>query len=139
MATIRTAIQIYDGMTRPLQSMHRAMNILINGFETMQRTSGNAIDTSAIQEAREELARAGATFDEIEQNIRNADERQRNFNRSVRDGSSAADTLWSKLKGVAATVGGLAAVKNIVGVSDTLTSTNARLNLLVDDGGSLAT
>lgn len=139
MATIRTAIQIYDGMTGPLQSMHRAMNILINGFETMQRTSGNAIDTSAIQEAREELARAGATFDEIEQNIRNADERQRNFNRSVRDGSSAADTLWSKLKGVAATVGGLAAVKNIVGVSDTLTSTNARLNLLVDDGGSLAT
>lgn len=139
MATIRTAIQIYDGMTGPLQSMHRAMNILINGFETMQRTSGNAIDTSAIVEAREELARAGATFDEIEQNIRNADERQRNFNRSVRDGSSAADTLWSKLKGVAATVGGLAAVKNIVGVSDTLTSTNARLNLLVDDGGSLAT
>lgn len=139
MATIRTAIQIYDGMTGPLQSMHRAMNILINGFETMQRTSGNAIDTSAIVEAREELARAGATFDEIEQNIRNADERQRNFNRSVRDGSSAADNLWSKLKGVAATVGGLAAVKNIVGVSDTLTSTNARLNLLVDDGGSLAT
>lgn len=138
MATIRTAIQIYDGMTGPLQSMHRAMNILINGFETMQRTSGNAIDTSAIQEAREELARAGAVFDEIEQNIRNADERQRGFNRSVRDGSSAADTLWSKLKGIAITVGGLSAIKNVIGISDTLTSTNARLNLLVDDGGSLA-
>ena len=138
MATIRTAIQIYDGMTGPLQSMHRAMNILINGFETMQRTSGNAIDTSAIQEAREELARAGAAFDEIEQNIRNADERQRGFNRSVRDGSSAADTLWNKLKGIAITVGGLSAIKNVIGISDTLTSTNARLNLLVDDGGSLA-
>ena len=138
MATIRTAIQIYDGMTGPLQSMHRAMNILINGFETMQRTSGNAIDTSAIQEAREELARAGAVFDEIEQNISRADDQQRRFNRSVRDGSSAADTLWNKLKGIAITVGGLSAIKNVVGISDTLTSTNARLNLLVDDGGSLA-
>ena len=138
MATIRTAIQIYDGMTGPLQSMHRAMNILINGFETMQRTSGNAIDTSAIQEAREELARAGAAFDEIEQNISRADDQQRRFNRSVRDGSSAADNLWNKLKGIAITVGGLSAIKNVVGISDTLTSTNARLNLLVDDGGSLA-
>lgn len=138
MATIRTAIRIYDGMTGPLQSMHRAMNILINGFETMQRTSGNAIDTSAIQEAREELARAGAAFDEIEQNISRADDQQRRFNRSVRDGSSAADNLWNKLKGIAITVGGLSAIKNVVGISDTLTSTNARLNLLVDDGGSLA-
>lgn len=138
MATIRTAIQIYDGMTGPLQSMHRAMNILINGFETMQRTSGNAIDTSAIQEAREELARAGAAFDEIEQNISRADDQQRRFNRSVRDGSSAADTLWNKLKGIAITVGGLSAIKNVIGISDTLTSTNARLNLLVDDDGSLA-
>ena len=137
MATIRTAIQIYDGMTAPLQSMHRAMNILINGFETIQHTSGNAIDTSAIQDAREELARAGAAFDEIEQNIRRADDQQRQFNRSVRDGSSAADTLWGKLKGIAITVGGLAAIKNIIGISDTLTSTNARLNLLVDDGGSV--
>ena len=138
MANIRTAIQIYDGMTGPLQSMHRAMNILINGFETMQRTSGNAIDTSAIQEAREELARAGAVFDEIEQNISRADDQQRRFNRSVRDGSSAADNLWNKLKSIAITVGGLSAIKNVVGISDTLTSTNARLNLLVDDGGSLA-
>lgn len=138
MATIRTAIRIYDGMTGPLQSMHRAMNILINGFETMQRTSGNAIDTSAIQEAREELARAGAAFDEIEQNISRADDQQRRFNRSVRDGSSAADTLWNKLKGIVITVGGLSAIKNVIGISDTLTSTNARLNLLVDDGGSLA-
>ena len=62
MATIRTAIQIYDGMTRPLQSMYRAMNIVLNSFEGMQRASGNSVDTSAIREAREELARAGAAF-----------------------------------------------------------------------------
>lgn len=53
MATIKTAIQIYDGMTRPLQAMHRATSILINSFESMQRVSSNAVDTSAIQDARE--------------------------------------------------------------------------------------
>lgn len=59
------------------------------------------------------------------------------FNRRIRDGTTAADGLWSKLKGIAATVGGLAAVKKILGVSDQLTSTNARLNnamINFDDG-----
>lgn len=138
LATIRTAIQIYDGMTRPLQSMHRATSILINSFESMQRVSGNAIDTSSIQEAREELARAGAAFDEIEQNIRDAGNQQDRFNRRIRDGTTAADGLWGKLKGIAATVGGLAAAKKIIGISDDLASTRARLNLIVDDGGSVS-
>lgn len=137
MATIRTALQVYDGMTRPLQSIHRATSILINSFEAMQRASGNSVDTSAIREAREELARAGAAFDEIEENIREAGNQQDRFNRRIRDGTTAADGLWGKLKGIAATVGGLAATKKILGLSDTLASTKARLNLIVDDGGSV--
>lgn len=124
-------------MTRPLQSMHRATSILINSFESMQRVSGNAIDTSSIQEAREELARAGTAFDEIEENIREAGNQQDRFNRRIRDGTTAADGLWGKLKGIAAAVGGLAATKKILGLSDTLASTKARLNLIVDDGGSV--
>ena len=137
MATIRTAIALYDGVTAPLQAMHKAMNIVLNSFEAMQRASGNSVDTSAIREAREELARAGAAFDEIEENIREAGNQQDRFNRRIRDGTTAADGLWGKLKGIAATVGGLVATKKILGLSDTLASTKARLNLIVDDGGSV--
>lgn len=138
MATIRTAIALYDGVTAPLQAMHRAMNIVLNSFEAMQRASGNSVDVSAIREARDELARAGAAFDSIEENIRNAGNQQDRFNRRIRDGTNAADGLWGKLKGIAATVGGLAAAKKIIGISDDLASTRARLNLLVDDGGSVS-
>lgn len=138
MATIRTAIALYDGVTAPLQAMHKAMNIVLNSFEAMQRASGNSVDVSSIQEAREELARAGAAFDSIEQNIRDAGNQQDRFNRRIRDGTTAADRLWGKLKGIAATVGGLAAAKKIIGISDDLASTRARLNLIVDDGGSVS-
>lgn len=138
MVTIRTAIALYDGVTAPLQAMHKAMNIVLNSFEAMQRASGNSVDVSSIQEAREELARAGAAFDSIEQNIRDAGNQQDRFNRRIRDGTTAADGLWSKLKGIAATVGGLAAAKKIIGISDDLASTRARLNLIVDDGGSVS-
>lgn len=137
MATIRTAIQIYDGMSRPLQSMHRAMGILLNSFESMQSASSNAIDTAAIREAREELARAGAAFDEIERNIRETEQAQDRFNNRIRDGTSAADSLLGRLQGVLTTVGLMAGAKMVLNLSDNLASTTARLNLLVDDGGTL--
>lgn len=140
MATIRTAIALYDGVTAPLQAMHRAMNIVLNSFEAMQRASGNSVDVSAIREARDELARAGAAFDSIEENIRNAGNQQDRFNRRIRDGTNAADGLWGKLKGIAATVGSLAAAKKILNISDQFSNAKARLNnamIQFDDGGSL--
>lgn len=140
MATIRTAIALYDGVTSPLRSMQKAMGIVLNSFESMQRASSNAVDVSAIQEAREELARTETAFDSIEQNIRDANDQQQRFNRSIRDGSSAADGLWQKMKGIAATVGGMIGLKQALGTSDQLTQTNARLNnalIKFDDGGSI--
>lgn len=140
MATIRTAIALYDGVTSPLRSMQKAMGIVLNSFESMQRASSTSVDVSAIQEAREELARAETAFDSIEQNIRDANDQQQRFNRSIRDGSSAADGLWQKMKGIAATVGGMIGLKQALGTSDQLTQTNARLNnalIKFDDGGSI--
>lgn len=138
MATIKTAIALYDGVTSPLKSMHRAMDIVLNSFESMQRASGKAVDTSAIQEAREELARTETAFDSIEQSIHDAGKQQDRLNEKIDKGTSSAGGLWNKLKGIAATVGGLAVLQKATGLSDELTSTKARLNLVVDDGGSVA-
>ena len=74
MATIRTAIALYDGVTAPLQAMHKAMNIVLNSFEAMQRASGNSVDVSSIQEAREELARAGADDCRVRSYVRTANQ-----------------------------------------------------------------
>lgn len=140
MGNIRAAIALYDGVTSPLQSMHKAMGVVLNTFEAMQQASGRAVDTAAIREAREEWAKAGTAFDTIEENIRNANNEQQNFNNSIRDGSSAADGLWQKMKGIAATVGGMIGLKQALGTSDQLTQTNARLNnalIKFDDGGSI--
>jgi len=114
------------------------MNIVINSFQAMQRTSSNAVDVTAIQQAREELARAGAAFDSIEEAIQQADQQQQKFNQDVRNGNSAADGLLRKFTGVAAAVGGMMGANQIIGLSDNLASTRARLNLIVDDGGSVA-
>lgn len=137
MGTIRTAIALYDGVTSPLQSMHKAMGVVLNTFESMQQASGRAVDTTAIREAREEWAKAGTAFDAIEENIRNANNEQQNFNNSIRGGSNSANGLLSIIKKVAIAAGGIAGINKVLNISDELASTKARLNLLVDDGGSV--
>lgn len=66
MALIKSQLVLTDGMTGPLKSINKAMNIVLNSFEAMQDASGHAIDTAALQDAREELARAGAALDDLE-------------------------------------------------------------------------
>lgn len=138
MGTIRTAIALYDGVTSPLQSMHKAMGVVLNTFEAMQQASGRAVDTAAIREAREEWAKAGTAFDAIEENIRNANNEQQKFNNSIRGGNNSANGLLSTIKKIAVAAGGIAGINKALNISDELASTKARLNLLVDDGGSVA-
>lgn len=138
MGTIRTAIALYDGVTSPLQSMHKAMGVVLNTFESMQQASGRAVDTAAIREAREEWAKAGTAFDTIEENIRNANNEQQKFNNSIRGGNNSANGLLSTIKKIAVAAGGIVGINKVLNISDELASTKVRLNLLVDDGGSVA-
>ena len=120
---------MYDGMTGPLQSIHKALNIVLNSFEAVQNASGNVIDTSAIQDARDELARAERQLDDMEQNIRDAENAQDQFNGSVRDGANAADALGNKLKGILATVVSIAGIKSALGwVKENLELANVQRN-----------
>jgi tape measure domain-containing protein len=117
--------------------MHKAMGVVLNTFESMQQASGRAVDTTAIREAREEWAKAGTAFDAIEENIRNANNEQQKFNNSIRGGNNSANGLLSTIKKIAVAAGGIAGINKVLNISDKLASTKARLNLLVDDGGSV--
>lgn len=132
MATIRTAIQIQDGMSKAFQSMNNAMNIVINSFESLQSTSGNAVDTASIEAARRELNQAELAFNEIEQEIKQADAAQDRFNREIREGSNAADGLLSKIGGIVAAYLGIQAAGDVLGISDAAAQTSARLDLIND-------
>ena len=131
-ATIRTSIQIQDNMSRAFQSMNTAMNVVLSSFESLQRASGNAVDTASIQLARQELARAGAAFDQIESEIRQGDAAQQGFNNEIRAGTSAADGLLKKLLGIAAAYLSFQSVKGIVALSDEMTNITARLDMMND-------
>ena len=137
MATIRTTLALYDGVTGPLKAMCQGVNSLINVMESAKGSFSDAFDPTVLQQIREDLAEATVGFDQMEQNIRQADKAQSKFNNTIQEGSSAAGGMLSQIKKIAVAVGGLATVKKLVDLSDDLSSTKARLNLIVDDGGSV--
>ena len=69
MATIKTAIQIQDGMSSVFKSMNTVMNLVLNTFESIQSTASKPIDVSSIQAAREELSRAQIIASEFQDQL----------------------------------------------------------------------
>lgn len=138
MATIKTAISLYDGVTGPMRGMVKVMDTVISGFERMGAASNSAVNVSEMMSARAELTKLSGQLDTIESSIASANDRQKQLNQSFRNGTSAANGLLQKVKNLAIAYGGMQAVSKLVGLSDQLTGTKARLNFLVDDGGSVA-
>ncbi|WP_107601685.1 tape measure protein, partial [Clostridioides difficile] len=132
MATIQTSIKIFDGMTPAFRHMTNAMNIVLSSFEQLQRTSSNAIDANSIRTAREELARAEAGFDRLEQQIRESDNQQRRLNDDIGKGASSTDKLVANAKRLVATYVGLRSIGGLINLNDQMTSTNARLGMIND-------
>lgn len=132
MATIKSAIQLYDGVSPALKSMNKALNTVLSSFEAMQEASSNSVDTSAIKSARNELAKVETTLDGVESNIKDADAKQRQFNEDIRNGDVAAGNLKSKFLAIAGAIGGVIGLKKVLDLSDELTQTTARLNMMND-------
>ena len=66
MATISTAIELTDRMTAPLHGILNALNLTISGFQDMQNTAAQDIDTSSIEAAREQINQATMALHELE-------------------------------------------------------------------------
>lgn len=138
MGAVRSNLAINDGMTPALRRINKAMSLMIGNFEAVQRASGQAMNISGLVAAKKEIGAANALLDETERNYRAINDQQNNLNRGLNTGTKNAGGLLSKIKSVAAAYLGMKGITATVGLSDTMTSNRARLELIVDDGGSVA-
>ncbi len=137
MASIRSQMVLNDGISGVLRKINTALNTTLNAFEQVQRASGNAVDTAQIQAARAALVEANREVDNMAEGYRRAAQQEEVLNRGLRNGASAADGMLGRVKSLVAALAAGAGIKAILGMSDKMTSTSARLSFLVDDGGSV--
>ncbi len=136
MAGVTSTLRLNDMMTSVLRRINRSMSTTIDSLEAVQRASGQPFNDQNILAARREIDLANRELDAMADHYNRIGNRQEQFNRSVTHGESAVDGLTSKLKGMAGAFFGIAGAKKALDLSDTMTSTTARLKM-VDDGGNV--
>ena len=151
MATIRSQMVLNDQVTGVLKNITRALDITLHSFEQMQDASANAVDVRLLNQARAGLGevnlavremegnyrRAAQQEQQVTRNIRQSTQAEQQLNASIRGGNDALDDMVGKAKNLAATIGASVGLKKLIELSDQMTSTTARLNFIVDDGGSV--
>lgn len=154
MATIRSQMVLNDQVTGVLKNITRALDITLHSFEQMQDASANAVDVRLLNQARaglgevnlavremeENYRRAAQQEQQVTRNIRQSTQAEQQLNASIRGGNDALDDMVGKVgkaKNLAATIGASVGLKKLIELSDQMTSTTARLNFIVDDGGSV--
>ena len=151
MATIRSQMVLNDQVTGVLKNITRALDITLHSFEQMQDASANAVDVRLLNQARaglgevnlavremeENYRRAAQQEQQVTRNIRQSTQAEQQLNASIRGGNDALDDMVGKAKNLAAAIGASIGLKKLIELSDQMTSTTARLNFIVDDGGSV--
>ena len=132
MAAVKTSLALNDQMSAVLKRINRAMSSTLDAFEAVQEASGRTFDTTNISNARQEIGRANAAIAEMDKHLRDADNQQNKLNQDINHGTSSADGLMNKIKGLAAAYLGMQTAKGVVGLSDEVVQTRARLEMMND-------
>lgn len=130
MASIATSIQIYDRVSAPINNIITALDNMCSAYESVENSMKDGFDTKAIQNARQAIDSAAKQTVELGNN-------QEDYNERIRQGASAADGLTNKIMGAVGAYASLQGMQKLVNLSDEYTQTKARLNMIVDDGGSV--
>ena len=112
--------------------MLSALGNMCTAFESVETSMDSGFDTSAIEEARRATEQAALEVIQLGNDIKQNQDHQENYNRSVRSGASAMDGLTRKVAGLVATYVSLQTVSKAMDLSDTMTQTIARLDIMND-------
>lgn len=122
-----------NGMTQPLMNIVNSVNNVISTLRAVNNANIN-IDTSSLQASQNLLNQTSADLlrwqQELENQIReNGDEAGR-LNNRFREGGGPLEGLIAKAKRLALTLGGITFGKKLLGLSDEITTMNARVNIM---------
>lgn len=122
-----------DTANAELEQLRTQLNQAVQDQEDLNR----AMERMDVSAANEAYLRLSGTISNTERYIRDNTDEQGRFNREINEGVHSANNLMDSIKGMVAAYAGIQTIGEIIGLSDTMTQTTARLDLIVDDGGSV--
>jgi tape measure domain-containing protein len=119
------------GADRAAAQMESLRSQIMNA-QRAQNDLNSAMERMDVSGANDAYNRLNSIIDSTQQNIRDNVNEQENFNQKMKGGHSLADDLKGKIMGMAAAYMSIRGVGMVLGLSDELTQTTARLNMIND-------
>ena len=116
------------GANAGLEQLRSQLNQAMVEQENLNRAMSD-MDVSA---ANDSYTRLMQTVGETERYIRDNTDEQGQFNRAINEGATSADDLMNSIKGTVMAYATVQTGKAVLGLSDTLTLTTARLDMMND-------
>lgn len=139
MATITTGIQLADNFSAPLMHIISSVNMAISSIYDMDQAMNAGVNTASLEAARNEIAQATVVAEEFNQTMQQASSpindnirRQEQFNQSLQNGASESLNLVSAIKRMAGAYLSIQTAGKILEMSDEITQTTSRLNMMND-------
>lgn len=132
MAGIGTSVSVNDGLSSAFQTMTQSINICLSSFIQMQEATNQSVNATGINEARAALNNANMAAAQLSEELSEAGNKQQQFNNHVKNGDNALGNLTKKALGLVAAYASIQGVKGMLNLSDTLTQTTARLDMMND-------
>ena len=138
MSAVSTAIRVQDQTSSVVQKMNRALMIVINTMEKLNRVSSDPIDMAGLNSARNGLAQVEVAMEDVTRSIRQAQEEQERYGETVRRSEGDVGSLASKVGKLVATYATAQTAKAALDYSDELANTTARLSLMAREGENVS-
>lgn len=122
---VSQSLQLRDGMSAVLQRISARMDAVNQRFERMQSLAAQAAPTDLYSDLQAELAA-------VQQSVQRTADDFDALRESMQNAQPPANNLMTTLKHLGTAFVGSKIVTGLVGMSDTLTQTTARLNLMND-------
>lgn len=139
MATITTGIQLADNFSAPLMHIISSVHMAISSIYDMDQAMNAGVNTASLEAARNEIAQATVVAEEFNQTMQQASSpindnirRQEQFNQSLQNGASESSNLVSAIKRMAGAYLSIQTAGKILEMSDEITQTTSRLNMMND-------
>lgn len=117
-----------DTANAELEQLRSQLNQAVQDQEDLNR----AMERMDVSAANEAYLRLSSTVSNTERYIRDNTDEQGRFNRAIDEGTQGASDLMNMIKGAVAAYASVQTIGKVMGLSDQLTSTTARLNLMND-------
>lgn len=117
-----------DTANAELEQLRSQLNRAVQDQKDLNR----AMERMDVSAANEAYLRLSSTVSNTERYIRDNTDEQGRFNRAIDEGTQGASDLMNMIKGAVAAYASVQTIGKVMDLSDQLTSTTARLNLMND-------